>query len=129
MRACLVDTHVWLWLQTDRGRFAPSLLAELEAAERLMLSAASTWEIAVKYALGKVPLPHEPTRYLPRRIRVSGSELVPIEVAHTLRAGALPLHHRDPFDRILIAQAQLLRVPIVTADRAFDVYDVRTIRV
>lgn len=129
MRACLVDTRVWLWLHTERGRFAPSLLAELESAERLMLSAASTWEIAIKYALGKLALPQEAAKYVPRRIRVSGTMLVPIEVTHTLRASALPMHHRDPFDRLLIAQAQLLRVPIVTADRAFDPYDVRTIKV
>ncbi|TAM91619.1 MAG: type II toxin-antitoxin system VapC family toxin [Jatrophihabitans sp.] len=129
MSARLIDTHVWLWLQADPARVGADLRKELETASRLLLSVASSWEIAIKYRLGKLPLPSPPDSYLPKRIRTSGTEVLPIELDHCLRAGSLPPHHHDAFDRLLIAQAQALRIPIVTADPVFDAYDVRTVRV
>lgn len=125
----LLDTHIWLWLLTTPGRIRPDLLAELrDPRATLLLSAASSWEIAIKWALGRLPLPEPPAVYVPGRMRQSGVTGLPIEHAHALRVSALPDHHRDPFDRLIIAQAQLERLPIVTVDRAFEPYDVRMVR-
>lgn len=121
----LVDTHVWLWLQTTPDRVdAVTLQALADEANDLYLSAASGWEIAIKYRLGKLALPQLPEVYVPDRMRTSATTPLAIEHAHALRVANLPDHHRDPFDRMLIAQAQLLGLPIVTADPQFSVYDV-----
>ena len=125
----LLDTHVWLWLQAAPERIDAGTLNRLARADTLLLSAASAWEISIKYALGRLPLPEPPSSYLPSRISASGTTMLPIELSHTTRAGALPPHHRDPFDRMLVAQAQIMRVPIVTADDLVTAYEVRCLRV
>jgi PIN domain nuclease of toxin-antitoxin system len=90
----------------------------------LFLSAASSWEIAIKYALGKLPLPAPPLEYVLGRMETSGTSPLPVQHSHALHAGGLPFHHADPFDRLLIAQAQLENLRILTADRQFQFYDV-----
>lgn len=125
----LLDTHVWLWMNTARNRLGAARdLIEDEASE-LVLSAASTWEIAIKVARGRLSLPLPVEQYVEARIGSTAVAPLSIAVAHTVRVAELPLHHRDPFDRILIAQAQVERLPIMTADRAFDAYDCEVIRV
>jgi len=121
----LIDTHVWLWMQTDPGRMRDETrqLAE-DMANELLLSAASVWEIAIKYRIGKLPLPEPPTKYVPDRMRRSGTTPLAVEPVHALRTSELPDHHNDPFDRLLIAQAQTLGIPIMTADRQINAYDV-----
>lgn len=126
----LLDTHCWLWLQTDRGRFAAGLLETLAApSSRRYLSAASVWEIVIKHAIGKLPLPEPPAIYVPQRMRVSRVRELAITHAHALAVGVLPSHHRDPFDRVLVAQAQVEGLTLVTADSVFTDYDVRLIHV
>ena len=126
----LLDTHCWLWLQTERGRFAAGLLDTLaDPATQRYLSAASVWEIAIKYAVGKLPLPEPPTSYVPERMRLSRFAGLAITDAHALAAAALPPHHRDPFDRVLVAQARIEGLTLVTADAMLEAYDVRTVRV
>jgi PIN domain nuclease of toxin-antitoxin system len=90
----------------------------------LHLSAASAWEIAIKHALGKLRLPVTPAEYLRTRMARTRTIPLPIRHEHALRVGELPLHHRDPFDRILVAQAQLEGLRIMTADGRFSAYDV-----
>jgi len=124
----LLDTHVWLWMLTDSGRIRPELLSELrDGRTQLLLSAASSWEIAIKWAIGRLPLPEPPDVFVPTRMRRGGIRGLPVEHAHALRVASLPDHHQDPFDRILIAQAQLESIPVVTVDRAFDAYDVEIV--
>ena len=126
----LLDTHCWLWLQTDRERFDAELLASLAArTSQRYLSAASVWEIVIKHAIGKLSLPEPPATYVPERMRVSGFRELPISRAHALAVGVLPPHHRDPFDRVLVAQARSEGLTLVTADSTFARYDVRLIRV
>jgi PIN domain nuclease of toxin-antitoxin system len=116
----LVDSHALLWFVAgNRRRISAALRARIEAAEAL-ISIASLWEIAIKSALGKLDAPDD----LPARVQELGFELLPVSGDHAWRVRSLPHHHRDPFDRLLIAQAQLERLPIVTADAAFDAYDV-----
>ncbi len=124
----LLDTHVWLWLLAGSKRIDPGLRSELRDPQtRLLLSAASSWEIAIKWAIGRLPLPEAPAIYVPSRMRRSGVSGLPVAHEHALRVAALPWHHRDPFDRLLIAQAQVESVPIITVDAAFDAYDVSVV--
>ena len=95
-----------------------------DPGNQIFLSAASSWEISLKYALGKLPLPMPPIEYVLSRMETSGTSPLPIQHGHALHAGGLPLHHADPFDRLLIAQAQLENLKILTADRLFEAYQV-----
>jgi PIN domain nuclease of toxin-antitoxin system len=124
----LLDTEVWLWMQADLDRLSKAARRIVEPAENeLLLSAASSWEIAIKFGLGRFPLPEPPDRYVPDRIRRSGVTPLVVEHAHALAVASLPNHHRDPFDRLLVAQARLEGVPILTADPAFAPYQVELI--
>ena len=93
----------------------------------LYLSAASAWEIAIKYSRGKLRLPEPPGRYVTTRLERLRMQSLSIDQAHALHVSMLPPHHRDPFDRILVAQAQLEDLPILTSDPVFAAYDVKTI--
>ncbi len=124
----LLDTHAWLWMTLTPERLSSDARALVEGREHeLCLSAASAWEIAIKHARGKLGLPDPPVKYVPTRLEQFGVLSLPIDQAHALHVSTLPLHHRDPFDRILIAQAQLEHLPILTSDPVFAAYDVRTI--
>lgn len=127
MRA-LLDTHVWLWMLTEPQRLGSAREMIEDARTELLLSAASSWEIAIKYALGRLPLPEPPAVYVPQRIRSSGVVPLAVEHSHTLAVAELPAHHRDPFDRLLIAQAGLELVPVITADGVFERYDIEVVR-
>jgi len=117
----LVDSHVLLWHTLDDARLGPGPTALIEADDAdVIVSTASLWEIAIKSALDKLDAPDE----LPERVESMGFELMPVTAEHAWSVRSLPDHHRDPFDRLLIAQAQLERMPIVTADPAFASYDV-----
>lgn len=120
----LVDSHVLLWHLLDDPRLTPGPTAIIEADDaEVLASVASLWEIAIKNALGKLEAPED----LPRRVEELGFEPLPIDVDHAWAVGQLPHRHRDPFDRLLIAQAQVEGLPILTADPAFDGYDVKAI--
>src|SRR5271165_267386 len=92
----------------------------------LYLSAASAWEIAIKVRIGRMKLPSNPALYVPRRARESNILSLPITEEHALAVAELPMEHTDPFDRILVAQAQLESLTVVTSDPAFESYDVRS---
>lgn len=98
------------------------------SANDLYLSAASAWEIAIKYGLGKLILPGSPAELIPELMTRTAVAALPILHSHALRVADLPLHHRDPFDRLLVAQAQLEGLPILTADPRLEPYDVEILR-
>jgi PIN domain nuclease of toxin-antitoxin system len=128
MSRYLLDTQIWLWMLAEPVRLndkVRELLADTD--NQILLSAASSWEISIKYRLGKLALPAPPRSYVPDRMRRSGTTPLTVEHDHVLRVAELPDHHRDPFDRLLVAQAQALGVPLVTADRQLSVYDVETV--
>lgn len=125
----LLDTHVFLWLLAEPERIGAQVGRLHDPRTELFLSAASSWEIAVKVQLGRLELPDHPRHYVPDRMRAIGAEPLPVEHAHALAVSDLPLHHRDPFDRLLVAQAQALRLRIVTADAQILKYDVPVMKV
>jgi PIN domain nuclease of toxin-antitoxin system len=124
----LIDTECWLWWFLEPERLN-SKSADLIAdrTQSIYLSAASSWEIAIKCRLGKLVLPEAPASYVPRRLHEEGMLSLPIEQTHALHVYALPNHHRDPFDRMLIAQAQCESLPILTADPQFKKYHVKVL--
>ena len=121
----LLDTQVWLWMLAAPERLSLSSRAIVVSTENeLFLSAASAWEIAIKYGLGKLHLPSPPGDLVPRLMTRTGVTPLPVHHAHALHVATLPPRHRDPFDRLLVAQAQLEKLPILTADRSFGLYDI-----
>ena len=121
----LLDTHVWLWLQASPERIEPGTLSRLQDVNNeLLLSAASSWEIAIKYAIGRLQLPVSPNEYVEARMAQSGTSGLPVQHRHALQVAILPMYHRDPFDRLLVAQAQIENAILVTSDRQLDPYDV-----
>lgn len=125
----LLDTHVFLWLQTEPERLGDRLSLVEDARTGLLVSAASSWEIAIEHALGRLFLPEPPDRYVPARLRAIDAQPVAIEHSHALAVADLPALHRDPFDRLLVAQAQAFGVPILTADAAVAQYPIETLLV
>ena len=127
MRAIL-DTHAFLWCVLDLPRLPADARSLLEdGANELLFSAASAHELTIKSRSGRLTLPEPADSYVPSRLVANAFEPMPIELAHAVRAGMLPAIHRDPFDRMLIAQAQIEVLPILTADPAISRYDVETI--
>jgi PIN domain nuclease of toxin-antitoxin system len=124
-----LDTQVWLWMLAAPERLSePSRALVVATDNELLLSAASAWEIAIKYALGKLRLPEAPGDLIPRLMARTGITPLPVHHRHALRVATLPPAHRDPFDRLLVAQAQIEEVPILTADPSFALYDVEVLR-
>ncbi|WP_437982076.1 type II toxin-antitoxin system VapC family toxin [Sorangium sp. So ce117] len=124
----LLDTHCWLWLVADPERIRRDVVEMLVAeGTDVYISAATAWEIVIKHALGQRSLPIPPAEYIPSRMAALGHLSLPIEQRHTLQVAGLPLHHKDPLDRILVAQAQVEDIELVTADRLMAPYDVRVI--
>jgi PIN domain nuclease of toxin-antitoxin system len=115
----LLDTHVVLWWLTDDETLAEDIKERLDHDLNVYISPATIWEVAIKQSIGKLQ-PED----LPERIRNSGFRELPITSAHAIAAGRLPLIHRDPFDRMLIAQAQLEELTLVTRDTHIHKYDV-----
>jgi len=121
----LLDTHVWLWAVSAPERLGDQAREVLEAADNeLLLSAASVWEISIKVGLGKLTLPEPPDRFVPGRMARDRIAALPVTVPHALAVANLPSVHRDPFDRMLVAQAKTEVLPILTADPVFLRYDV-----
>lgn len=125
----LLDTHILLWSQQDRARLGTTMAILEDPSNDLLLSAVVGWEISIKYALSRLPLPEPPARWVPDRAAAIGAELVAITQAHGLGVATLPPIHGDPFDRLLVSQAQQLGATLVTADAILADYDVETLLV
>ena len=121
----LLDTQVWLWMLAEPSRLsAEGRDMLLDGSTELLLSAASAWEIAIKASLGKLHLPGPPDTVVPEMMEETRVTPLPVLHSHALRVARLPHHHGDPFDRLLVAQAQLEEVPIMTADSKLLAYEV-----
>ncbi|MHB0876050.1 MAG: type II toxin-antitoxin system VapC family toxin [Anaerolineae bacterium] len=124
----LLDTHAFLWAVYAPYRLSPAMRELLSDSDNdVLVSAAVAWEIAIKYSTGKLTLAEPPSVFVPRHMVAARMSPLPITVEHALRVGALPLHHRDPFDRLLVAQSQVEGLPIVSCDPHIARYDVEVI--
>ncbi|MCB1032313.1 MAG: type II toxin-antitoxin system VapC family toxin [Acidobacteria bacterium] len=124
----LLDTHVLLWWLFDDPRLSGSAAALLAKPEnRVVVSAASAWEISTKFRLGKLPSAAALVQDLPTWLRRAGFEALPISVSHAERAGSWDVAHRDPFDRMLAAQSFLEGLPLITSDRAFSDFGIECV--
>ncbi|MDE0377474.1 MAG: type II toxin-antitoxin system VapC family toxin [bacterium] len=119
----LVDSHVALWWLEANQALGPACRRSIERADQVFFSAVTPWELGIKKALGKVSFPDG----LTDRLEAEGFEALSISARHAEQAAALPPHHRDPFDRMLVAQAQLEALALVTADRVLHPYNVSMI--
>ncbi len=120
----LLDTHVFLWFIDDSPALSTRGKALLEADNELFLSVGSLWEIAVKLRLGKLTVAMATESLMTEQVTANNIEILPISVPHLVQVSTLPLHHRDPFDRLIIAQAIMEQMPVVSADPAFDAYPI-----
>jgi len=121
----LLDTHSFIWFIEDN----PSLSAQAriiieEPSNDLLLSIASVWEMAIKVSLGKLQIRQSFDRFIPDQLMLNNINLLDITISHTLHVATLPFHHRDPFDRLLIAQSLIEGIPLISIDTLFDTYGV-----
>jgi PIN domain nuclease of toxin-antitoxin system len=122
----LLDTHIFIWWNGDLGLLSSSARSLCEDQENtLALSLASIWEMQIKRQLGKLTFNRPLPEIIQSQQRANGIELLPITTEHIFALQNLPAHHRDPFDRILIAQAHVERISLITADPAFRQYEVK----
>lgn len=122
----LLDTHAFLWGITDEAKVPPRVQSLILSSEP-WLSVASVWEILTKVQLGKLDFPKPSGPYIVSRLSLNGIQVLPVTLQHVLRVEGLELHHRDPFDRLLIAQSMEEGWPIVTADPWISRYPVEVI--
>lgn len=124
----LLDTHGLIWSLMDVARLSERARSLLEdPANRVLVSAVSAWEIAIKVAQGRLTLPVSPSQLLDVVTHQLRMEALPITFEHAVAAATLPRIHGDPFDRLIVAQAQALGIPVITADPAIARYEVQTI--
>ena len=125
----ILDTHTFLWFVTDDPLLSadvPSLIAD--PANDILISPASDWEIAIKVSIGKYPLTVPFDRFFTEGIEGNDFEILPVGIRHAAVLASPPMHHRDPFDRMIVAQAIHEGIAVVSADRAFDSYPVTRLR-
>ncbi|HZR65856.1 MAG TPA: type II toxin-antitoxin system VapC family toxin [Terriglobales bacterium] len=121
----LLDTHTLIWWATDDASLSRRARQEVEQSPEVLVSAASAWEIAIKFSLGRLPSALDLISDFEESLNLRGFHTLGITAAHGVRAGLLPGPHKDPFDRMLIAQAQAENLTIISNDTVFDGYGVR----
>ncbi len=121
----LLDTHAFLWFIIGSANLSANARARIEnPVHEKILSVGSLWEIAIKASLGKLALSVPFDELIPAQLRLNGIDLLNIKVDHLSNLMTLPFHHRDPFDRLIIAQALVEKLPVISFDTAFDSYGV-----
>ena len=124
----LLDTHTFLWFVNDNPKLSVRLKDLIEDENNVSyLSIASLWEMSIKYNLGKLTLAPDYEEFIEEEVVKSSINLLNIELEHLKINATLPFHHRDPFDRLIIAQSLAEELPIITVDSAFDKYSVTLI--
>lgn len=124
----LLDTHAFMWWAGEPEKLSPSALTAIkDRTNQLLLSVATVWEMQIKHQLGKLELTLPLEEIVEREQRAKNIELLPIDIASVLKLDALPLHHRDPFDRILMAQALVHNAVLITSDSVFSQYSISTL--
>lgn len=124
----VLDTHALLWFALNDPKLSAAVLPLIDnTANRILVSPVSYWEIAIKVSLGKLQV-HRPLQdFFDLCLLTYGFETLPVQPEHTVRLAALPFHHKDPFDRLLIAQALVEQIPIISGDAVLDQYGVQRV--
>jgi PIN domain nuclease of toxin-antitoxin system len=121
----LLDAHTFLWFVWDDLQLGTNARALIvDPSNQKLISAVTYWEIAIKVSIGKLDLGEPYRAFMPREINRNNFDMLPVSVDHAAVVSSLPFHHRDPFDRLLIAQAIVEQIPIVSGDPAFDAYPI-----
>jgi PIN domain nuclease of toxin-antitoxin system len=124
----LLDTHAFIWWDSDPNRLSQRVLGLCRSpSTTLLLSVASVWEIQIKQQLGKLRLHLPLASLIAAQQQTNGLELLPVQLDHVLALDSLPLHHKDPFDRLLIAQSQVENAVLVSADSVFSQYSAQVL--
>lgn len=123
----LLDTNVFLFFINADAALSARSRELLESAETLLISTASLWEIAIKSSLGKLILPSSFSEFIPNQLDENAIDILPITLLHLKSLSGLPFHHKDPFDRLVIAQSISEKLSVVSSDSAFDLYEVERI--
>lgn len=124
----LLDTHAFLWFITDDPKLsATAKSAVADADNEILVSPASYWEVAIKVSIGKYPLSTPYEAFITRGIDDNDFAILPIDPKHTAALTNLPFHHRDPFDRLIIAQAMVEQISVISGDSVFDAYPITRI--
>lgn len=124
----IADTHAFIWFVTDSPQLSPQAKSLFESPENeRFLSMASVWEIAIKTQLGKLSFSKPLEQFLPEQIALNYVQLLDISLSHALKVATIPLHHRDPFDRLIVAQSLIESLPVLSSDTALDAYGVKRI--
>ncbi len=122
----LLDTHAFLWFILDDPKLSDKARGLIADPDNVVeISPASYWEIAIKISLKKYTLPESYETFMDRELKQNSFRILPIEPKHTAILTELPFHHRDPFDRLLIAQAKSENIPLVSTDAAMDAYPIK----
>ncbi len=121
----LLDTQCWLWWFSQPEKLNENAIAKIaDETNEIWFSVASVWEMGIKVSIGKLPLPENINDYVSTRMTQLAARSLEINASHALQVTTLPLHHRDPFDRMLVAQAQIEDMTLVSADSIFNQYEV-----
>lgn len=124
----LLDTHAFLWWVTDDTQLSTTVRNIIvDPTNTIYFSVISAWEIIIKYQAGKLTLPETATTYISSRLAANNFSTLPVEMPHVLKVASLPNYHRDPFDRLLIAQSQVQQIPLATVDALVRQYPVSII--
>ncbi len=124
----LLDTHVFLWWVVDDPQLSRRVRDAIgDSGNDVFFSVASAWELAIKTALGRLVLPGPLEALLPQQLALNGFHVLPVALPHALAVAVLPLYHHDPFDRLLVAQARIEKMVLVSGDRRIARYDVERI--
>ena len=123
----LIDTHTFLWFVNDSQQLSNYARSLMESDVDLLISSASLWEIAIKVSIGKLTLRNSFHTFIPQQLTINDIEIIYPTIDHLTALSQLPFHHRDPFDRLMIAQAIVENIPIITRDSAFNLYEIECI--
>lgn len=123
----LLDTHAFLWFVNDDAQLSSTARNLIESDTDVWVSMASLWEIAIKVSINKLTLPQPFNEFISQQIQTNEMDILSISLAHLNHLLTLPLHHRDPFDRLLIAQSQVEKVSLVSLDAIVDRYNINRI--
>ena len=124
----LLDTHAFLWFVTGDARLSPQAISTIKnSGNDIYFSAASAWEIAIKNQLGRIKIDEDLEQFITNQLVQNGFRPLSITIIHTCHTGKLPLHHKDPFDRILISQSIIENTPLISTDTNIKRYDVQLV--